>query len=144
MVNKIRRFRSWLAIMMLIAFFPCVAASVQPLVWCFGADGHSGIEVANDQHSDCRRAKKTAGVAQIASTSECFDFELASVGAVLSSQPSSSDLDAIRKAVWVTAATLSSYCLHDIAEPRTMMRLRVAQSHLPHTLDHFRTVVLRV
>lgn len=44
-----RRFRSFLAVSVLLAFAWCRAAEAMPLVWCLGSDGHSVVEIANSE-----------------------------------------------------------------------------------------------
>lgn len=134
MLDWIRQRRTWIATFLLVALLPFTAVMGQSLVWCFGADGHSGIEAPHQPHA----AREPNNIASVGAEL-CTDIVWNAPTTVLGSTPTQPPVPAC----WFggkLSLTLTEGDEKQSDQPSKAIR----HENLPHQLEHLRTVILRV
>ncbi len=77
-----RLWQRLVAILLVVAFVPATLAAAIPLVYCPGADGYPGIEVAQPLHQARAHADPGGAHAATATPSGCIDVDVLSFASV--------------------------------------------------------------
>lgn len=134
MFDWIRQRRTWIATLLLVVLLPVTAVMGQSLVWCFGADGHSGIEAPHRPHAAHVFHNVTAVDAEL-----CADIIWGAPATVLRSTS-----DQIpTPAHWFGGDTPPILVECETSENVTPFALGT-RDRVPRPLEHLRTVILRV
>ena len=134
MLAWIRQRRTGIATLLLVVLLPVTVVMGPSLVWCFGADGHSGIEAPHRPHAAHGLDNVTAVDADL-----CTDIVWGTPATVLHS---TSDQIAAPASWFGGGSTLASVEREDSGNG---LPLEVGpHDRLPRPLEHLRTVILRV